>query len=115
MSHPVSHWIESKLLMTKPKHVSLACYLPFILIAVWMVTGPFRALFVADHHLAGAGERVPEWDAAVRPAGAAVCSEESVGAGAPVCRPIKGQGSHHCDHTLTGSNSAGHQAGESYL
>lgn len=101
--------------MTKPKHVSLACYLPFILTAVWMVTCPFRAFFVADHHLAGAGERVPEWDAAVRPAGAAVCSEESVGGGAAVCRPIKGQGSHHCDHTLTRSNSAGHQAGESYL
>lgn len=73
------------------------------------------AFFVADHHLAGAGEGVPEGDAAVCPAGAPVCSEEYMGGGAAVCGPVTGQRSHHGHHGLARANYAGHQAGKSYL
>lgn len=69
----------------------------------------------ADHRLAGAGERVLEWDAAARPAEPAVRGEESVGGGAAVCDTPEGQTAHHCGRALTWSNPAGHPAGKSYL
>lgn len=70
---------------------------------------------VADHHIAGSHEGVPVWDAAVCAAEAAVCGEEPVGGGAAGCRPPEGEKSHHCDFRRTWSNSAGHQAGKSYV
>lgn len=70
---------------------------------------------VPDHHVNGPDERVLERDAAVRPAGAAVCWQESVGGGAAQHSAPGGQRSHHCDGTFAGSPSAGHQAGESHL
>lgn len=83
--------------------------------SIFSVQFSSERFFVADHHLAGAGEGVPEGDAAVCPAGAPVCSEESVGGGAAVCGPVTGQRSHHGHHGLARANYAGHQAGKSYL
>lgn len=68
-----------------------------------------------DHHVNGPDEGVPERDAAVRPAGAAVCRQEPVGGGAALRSAPGGQRSRHCDAKFSGSPSAGHQAGESHF
>lgn len=70
---------------------------------------------VPDHHVNGPDERVLERDAALCPAGAVVCWQESVGGGAALRSAPGGQRSHHCDGAFAESPSAGHQAGESHL
>lgn len=73
--------VNPSLFFLKPQHIPPAL-LPWCFKAGRMWS---RAWLFADHHLAGAGERVFERDAAARPAEPAVRWEESVGGGAAVC------------------------------
>lgn len=75
----------------------------------------WNPILVPDRHISGPDEGFLERDAAVRPAGAAVCWQESVGGGAAVRSAPEGQRSRLCDGTLPGSLAAGYQAGEGHL
>lgn len=114
--HSVPHWTERKSPSYQSNWSTFPCHAFFSLFkASFKASSEFRVLYVADHHLTGAGEGVPERDAAVCAAGATVCAEESLGRGAAVCGPSKGQRFHHSHHGLARANYAGHQAGKSYL
>lgn len=75
----------------------------------------WNPILVPDRHVSGPDEGFLERDAAVHPAGAAVCWQESVGGGAAVRSVPEGRRSHLCDGPLPGSVAAGDQAGEGHL
>lgn len=68
---------------------------------------------LSDQLLAAADQGLPVWDAAVRPAAAAVCGDGSVGRGAAGRGPPAGEASHHL--RLAWPESAGHPAGKSHV